>query len=717
MSRPNSILPKIVDAARELLDAGLDGGRVEVLDTTYYNSLAGIFPDPKKREFRDQIILHQEQMKRIFGIRSRAFLNTYLIADREIARVTGEMGYEVLLCDRPGGDFPGTTASGEAVFRAPDEDTLLMFRDRAMSCSLLDARTADAFCYLLKSSGRREFPLVFSAELMRARNNSRAEFWKALPSALERAGIESLNPGKMFSRVEVSGCPRAQLPESSRPAVISGVVQNEILSDIEKMEVEARRAGGELFSKWRSLTSADNIFYLAERRGADAFYTFPNPYGQSESIPVYLLTRKIDDLEAAMKRFEVLKRSEKTAILMISPETGKLPDEMGPLARYISGKSGGQGEVVSALCEGLTSRGIDVHLATLNLKKDSSGNRRWTKREWRELRYKIYPEKIHLVSSSVFAENMSAYSGNPLYTAAEFQREIVNNIIKNVRSLCRGRLIVHSHDWMAGGIISAYAKMTGLPLLHTVHNVFTGNVPLDILFGVDWNSMSSDLYFSEEYGRRGIDCQATAIKNASLINFVGEKFLREVVDDYFLDRHIIPPSVRQEVKVKYYTNAGLAIINAPSPNMYPENCPYLVKQFGPDDDVLEAKRTNRVEFQRRTGLKVDPDAIVFFWPSRLDPSQKGVELLEDIALKFVIEHGDTQIAIVADGVGGDRTHEDILGRISMALRGQDMPAAFQRGAGHAGLCGGKRCFRGIAVRALRPDRPGREPFRCDGDKP
>ena len=204
---------------------------------------------------------------------------------------------------------------------------------------------------------------------MRARNNSRAEFWKALPSALERAGIESLNPGKMFSRVEVSGCPRAQLPESSRPAVISGVVQNEILSDIEKMEVEARRAGGELFSKWRSLTSADNIFYLAERRGADAFYTFPNPYGQSESIPVYLLTRKIDDLEAAMKRFEVLKKSEKTAILMISPETGKLPDEMGPLARYISGKSGGQGEVVSALCEGLTSRGIDVHLATLNLKK------------------------------------------------------------------------------------------------------------------------------------------------------------------------------------------------------------------------------------------------------------------------------------------------------------------------------------------------------------
>ena len=46
----------------------------------------------------------------------------------------------------------------------------------------------------------------------------------------------------------------------------------------------------------------------------------------------------------------------KTAVLIISPETGRLPKNMGPLARYISGKSGGLGEVISALCEGLDNR-------------------------------------------------------------------------------------------------------------------------------------------------------------------------------------------------------------------------------------------------------------------------------------------------------------------------------------------------------------------------
>lgn len=663
--------PEVINAARNLLDSGLEDNRVEILDTTFYCSPAGAFPDPRKTEFKDQIVLHQEKMKRTFGIRPRTFVNTDLLIDREIARILGDMGYSAVLCDLPGDVL--SACGPEMIFRLPDRDTMLMVRDEDLSLKIIDFKSSEEFCTALSESARsgaRERPIAFSSELMGLADPERVEFWNQLPSALERAGVEALTPEGIISRLVPPDCPEANLPESVLVQMDLNSVQLDILSDIANLEKDARRAAGDLLSRWRVLTSADNIFYLEERRGPKAFYRFSNPYGEPIASSAYILTRKIDDLETAMKRFEVLKKSERTAVLMISPETGKLPDEMGPLARYISGKSGGQGEVVSALCEGLTERGIEVHLATLNLKKRFQRESHMNEDQWREVRYKIFPEQIHLVSSAVFADNLSAYSGDPRYTAAEFQREIVNNIIKSVRAKCRGRLIVHSHDWMAGGAISAYAKVTGLPLLHTVHNIFTGHVPLDLMYGVDLNSMSYDLYFSEEYGRKCIDCQATAIKDASLINFVGEKFLREVVDDYFLDRHLIPPSVRQEVKVKYYSNAALSIINAPSPNMYPEKSPHLVRQYGPDDDVLEAKKANRVEFQKRTGLNVDPEAIVFYWPSRLDPSQKGVELLEDIALKFVIEHGDAQIAVIADGVGGDRTHEDIMGKIAIASGGK-----------------------------------------------
>ena len=85
---------------------------------------------------------------------------------------------------------------------------------------------------------------------------------------------------------------------------------------------------------------------------------------------------------------------------------------------------------------------------------------------------------------------------------------------------------------------------------------------------------------------------------------------------------------------------------------------------------MAAKRENLVEFQKRTGLIVNPEAILLYWPSRLDPSQKGVELLEAIAYRFVTIHPDTQIAIVGNGVGSDRSHEEICGRIACASGGK-----------------------------------------------
>jgi len=372
----------------------------------------------------------------------------------------------------------------------------------------------------------------------------------------------------------------------------------------------------------------------------------------------------------AVKKFELLKRAEKTAVLLIAPETGRLPEGMGTLARYISGKAGGLGEVVSALCEGLGARGVNCHLATLNLKKRFQRESNIDEHAWREIRNKVDPDKVHLVSSSIFAGLDCAYAGNPLLNAAEFQKELVNNIIKTVRAKNEGRLILHSHDWMAGGAVTAYAKSRGCPVLHTVHNVHTGHIPVDMLFGIDVDSFAWNIHFSEEYGRRCIDSQATAIKSATLVNFVGEKFLKEIIEDYFLDRSFIPSSIRQEVKAKHYHGAAMSIMNAMSPRMYPENCGHLVRKYDHDNEVMTAKRENLVEFQRRTGLIVNPRAILLYWPSRLDQSQKGVELLEDIALKFVIEHDDVQIAVVGNGVENDHTHEDILGRIAWASGGK-----------------------------------------------
>jgi len=684
--------PEVIEALQKLLHAGKKRNQVEFLDETYYHSLASLFADPPKQVFRDQVSLHRDKIRTLFGIMPTSFRNTELMYNNNIADVVADMGYLSILCEKRDdmfiqGDSP---ISPNAIFRAKESNLIVIPRNKELSDDIAfrfphkSVSPEQYATYIARIDGEAVllgYDFEHIGEHIRE-DKGIFDFWRGLPDALEgHPNIALANPTEIAEQFKNIDCPTVdirRLATSSRADAskdtfrwLGTLTQYELFKEIERLETDAKKAGGALLTKWRHLTTSDNVYFLHERTEEDhAVHSYFNPYGGSIAQATLILTRKIDDLESALKRFEILKKSERTAVLIISPETGRLPEDMGVLARYISGKSGGQGEVVSALCEGLVDRGIDVYLATLNLKKRFQRESRIDEGKWREIRYKIDPDRIHLVSSAIFADLPSAYSGNPILTAAEFQKEITNNIIKTVRAKSGGRLILHSHDWMAGGAITAYAKSRGLPILHTVHNVFSGHIPLEMLFGINLNQLSDYIFFSTEHGGKCIDCQATAIKNSTFINFVGQKFLKEIVDDYFVDRHIVPLSVRQEVKEKYYHGSALAIINAPATNMYPENCDYLVRKYGPDDDVIAAKRENLVEFQKRTGLTVNREAILLYWPSRLDPLQKGVDLFEDIALKFVIEHGDVQIAIVSDGVGSDRTHEEMFGRIAWASGGK-----------------------------------------------
>jgi len=370
----------------------------------------------------------------------------------------------------------------------------------------------------------------------------------------------------------------------------------------------------------------------------------------------------------------ISRKKEKTAVLLITPETGRLPEKMGGLAKFISGKSGGLGEVIAALCGGLTERGIECHMATLNLPRRFQRESHIDDEQWQKLRHCVDPERVHLISSSAFGDLESPYAGDPIRNALEFQKEIVNQTIVRVRAMNGGRLIVHSHDWMAGGIISAYARMRGCPVLHTVHNTHNAQIPLAQFGGVDMERLKPYLYLTEGQGETCLDNQATAIKNASVVSFVGHRFLREIIDGAH-GNNIITPHVREEIRLKDQSGQTDTVLNAPAPEMYPERCSHLVRNFGPEDDILAAKRDNLREFQKRTGLNINPEAILLYWPSRLDPSQKGIHLLEEIAQWFVIAHPDVQIAIIGDGVGHDRSHEETCGRIACASGGR---IAYQR---------------------------------------
>ncbi|MBN1829445.1 MAG: glycogen/starch synthase [Deltaproteobacteria bacterium] len=673
--------PGLVTLLQRLMDIDSRSNRVECLDEPYYYSLAGLFRDPQKQEFRDQVSLHRDKLRQLFGRKPLTFHDTELLFDNDTAAAAADMGYRVMLCESRDTGNAAKEAKEKGPCRAKGSSLLVISRHRELSdriaVAFADAPVSpDEYASMLGVAERSIVLLGFDIGHLGRQMSVKSgifEFWRNLPAALEKnPAITVATPEEAAALYGEKALQEIDIPAGFVPAALmSTQTQRELLEDIERVENRVKQIGGELLTQWRYFTTADHAMLLGDGgESSGRLIAVKYDYDNSSIRAAHVITRKIDYFEMALSRFEILKRSRRTAVLLISPETGRLPDEMGPMARYISGKSGGLGEVVSALCEGLLERNIDVHLSTLNLKKRFQQESRIDEDAWREMRYKVDSDKIHLVSSSVFASLTGAYAGDPRLNAAEFQKEVVNNILKTVMAKSRGKLLVHSHDWMAGGAVTAYCRSRGIPVLHTVHNSFTGHIPLDMVFGIDVNDLASLLYFSDDSGKKCIDCQATAIKNATLINFVGNRFLEEVVNDFFLDRHFIPSSVRQEVKAKYAYGSALAIINAPSRLMYPETCEQLALNFGPDDDVIAAKRENLVEFQQRTGLTVDREAILFFWPSRLDPVQKGVELLEEIMLRFVQANNDVQFAVLSDGVGADRVHEQIIGRIAWASGGK-----------------------------------------------
>ena len=692
--------PEVIRCLQELLDAGKDRNQVEFLEETYYHSLVSLFFDPKKREFRDQVSLHWTKMEEIFGIRPGSFRNTELMYNNEIADVVADMGFKAMLCEKRNDMYglkDGKLISPNAIFRAKGSNLIVIPRNRDLSDDVAfrfphTPISAEHYAWSIAQIYGEEVLLGYDYEHIGEhiwKDKGIFEFWKTLPGMLAKHNnVKIVNPSEVAELFKDADCPVVDIhglstsswADATRDTFgwLGNRTQQELFSRIENLEEKAKKAGGELLTKWRHLTTSDQLYFLHESTGSDhAVHSYFSPYG-SIGEAVRIITDKIWGLEKSVERFHILKKTERIPIIIISPETDRLPSEgMGDFAKYISGKSGGMGEVVAALCKGLSEKDILTYVITLNLKRKFMERSGMSREEYIQKLYHLPRENIKTIDSSLFENYMSAYDGDPRVTAAEFQRKIRHSLVREIISKHEGRGIIHTHDWMAGGIITAFAKLRRIPLLHTVHNTHTGHIPLEMLSGLNLNELWNDLYFSKDHGKECVDCQATAIKSATLVNYVGKRFLEEITQDYFLDRQFIPRSVRQETKAKLQYGSVLTIPNGISSAMYPENQvenpdidkPGLARKYSVNDNVIEAKKLNLVKFQKKTGLQVNPEAILLYWPSRLDRMQKGVELLEDVALKFVIEHPDVQIAIVANPVG-DKANAKVFVRIAGASGGR-----------------------------------------------
>lgn len=340
--------------------------------------------------------------------------------------------------------------------------------------------------------------------------------------------------------------------------------------------------------------------------------------------------------------------------MVVTPEVTYLPDRMGSFANALTAKAGGLADVSAALISALFHQGADVHVALPDYRSIFQDRLApFLKKQHRILRKVMPNDRIHLAEDRAFFYLNRVYSNygtQNMQIALAFQREVINNIVPRVRPD-----LIHCHDWMTG-LIPAMARELQIPCLFTIHNIHTVKTTLSHIEdrGIDaayfWNHLYYTDFATDYESVRGtipVDFLVSGVFAAHFVNTVSWRFLEEIVEGRhdFVEHHL-----RDELTNKYRADCAAGIVNAPDPAFNPEKDDLLPEKFTLKT-YDRAKPRNKVTFQKLLGLKEDPKAPMFFWPSRLDPVQKGCQLLAEIFYAMISRywHLNLQVVFVADG--------------------------------------------------------------------
>lgn len=336
-------------------------------------------------------------------------------------------------------------------------------------------------------------------------------------------------------------------------------------------------------------------------------------------------------------------------VLIVTPEVTYLPDRMGSHSNYLTAKAGGLADVSAALISALFNQGADVHVALPDYRSIFADRLAPFLRKEIHAIHNIMPDdRLHLAQDRAFYylnRVYSDYGGENTKLSLAFQREVINNIVPWVKPD-----LIHCNDWMTG-LIPAMARRMGIPCLFTIHNIHTVKTSLAHIEdrGIDAAYFWQQLYYErmaygyeETRSHNPVDFLVSGMFAAHFVNTVSPHFLEEIVRG---QHDFVTPGMRRELTNKKEAGCAVGILNAPDPAFDPTTDPELAECYGPNDHT-QKKAINKLKLQRTLGLIADEKAPLFFWPSRLDPLQKGCQLLSEIFYHVISSYWNKQMQIV-----------------------------------------------------------------------
>jgi len=290
--------PEVVESFKRLVDTG----RVEILGETYYHSLA-FLESPK--EFREQIRMHADKVRALFGVRPSVFRNTELIFRNDIAEEIANLGYLGMLAE--GADHLLEWRKPTFVYHAKGDESFKLL--------LKHYKLSDDIAFRFSNKDWEEWPLTAPkfAQWVNAHNGDGHvinlfmdyetfgehqwedtgifHFLRAMPrEILRHADNKFVTPREALEQYPSVG--EIDAPqyvswadiERDLSAWKSNPIQHDALRAFFALEDDVKRSGNEdLLRDWRRLSTSDHFYYMCTKWFHDGdvhryFSPYDSPY-------------------------------------------------------------------------------------------------------------------------------------------------------------------------------------------------------------------------------------------------------------------------------------------------------------------------------------------------------------------------------------------------------------------------------------------------------
>ncbi|UCH31549.1 MAG: glycoside hydrolase family 57 protein [Candidatus Bathyarchaeota archaeon] len=293
-------------------------GCVEFLQGTYYHSLASLFGSDRS-EFIEQVKMHQQLLRTLFGMEPKIFENTECLYNNLIAKAIADMGYDAIITE--GVERILGWRSPNYVYKAKDSSIPILLRNYRLSDDIGFRfssswwsgwpLTAQKYASWLAATQGQVIILFIDYETLGEHHwpeTGILEFLKWLPGEVlkwdhlfwrtPREVVSYHNPvGEIYVN-EYNTVSWADL-ERDPSAWIGNPMQNACYGLLEGLEPFVKGLGDEFWLRfWRYFQMSDHLYYMSVKGGGPGdVHSYFNPSGNPIDAFVSFST-VVSDFEA-----------------------------------------------------------------------------------------------------------------------------------------------------------------------------------------------------------------------------------------------------------------------------------------------------------------------------------------------------------------------------------------------------------------------------------